>query len=115
MISFLFPMNSQKPNYVPTLEDKIEAERQKKVADLKKNGSKGTPVTPESFAVWQEKKRKRKQEEARVSHGSVLELLRRYCVPLANVLFCFLENGGKRDAEEKRWKRFGCFVRTCPL
>mmetsp|Transcript_8583 Transcript_8583/g.17832 ORF Transcript_8583/g.17832 Transcript_8583/m.17832 type:complete len:272 (+) Transcript_8583:129-944(+) len=53
------------PNYVPTLEDKIEAERQKKVADLKKNGSKGTPITPESFAVWQEKKRKRKQEEAR--------------------------------------------------
>ena len=78
-----------KPNYVPTLEDKIEAERQKKVADLKKNGSKGTPITPESFAVWQENKRKRKQEEARVSHGSISELLRRYCIPLPNVLFAF--------------------------
>mmetsp|Transcript_66651 Transcript_66651/g.74677 ORF Transcript_66651/g.74677 Transcript_66651/m.74677 type:complete len:129 (+) Transcript_66651:65-451(+) len=45
------------PNYVPTLEDKIEAERQVKVAELKKSG-KGTKVTPESFAIWQEKKRK---------------------------------------------------------
>lgn len=45
------------PNYVPTIEDKIEAERQKKVEELKKNGKKGTPVTPESFAIWQEKKR----------------------------------------------------------
>lgn len=53
------------PNYVPTLEDKIEAERQKKVEDLKKNGRKGTPITQESFAVWQEKKRKRKAEESR--------------------------------------------------
>jgi len=49
----------QDPNYIPTLEDKIEAERQKKLAELKKNG-KGTKVTPESFAIWQEKKRKRK-------------------------------------------------------
>jgi len=54
------------PNYVPTLEDKIESERQKKVAELKKSG-KGTPVTPESFAEWQEKKRKRKLEQSRVS------------------------------------------------
>lgn len=53
------------PNYVPTLEDKIEAERQQKVAELKKNGNKGTPVKPESFAVWQEKKRKRRAEESR--------------------------------------------------
>jgi len=33
--------------------------------ELKKNGVKGTPVTPESFAIWQEKKRKRKAEVAR--------------------------------------------------
>ena len=52
------------PNYVPTLEDKIESERQKKVEELKKTG-KGTPVTPESFAAWQEGKRKRKAEEAK--------------------------------------------------
>jgi len=49
------------PNYVPTLEDKIEAERQVKVAELLKSG-KGTKVTPESFSIWQAKKRKRKQE-----------------------------------------------------
>mmetsp|Transcript_9250 Transcript_9250/g.27566 ORF Transcript_9250/g.27566 Transcript_9250/m.27566 type:complete len:282 (-) Transcript_9250:1430-2275(-) len=53
------------PNYVPTLEDKIESERQKKVEELKKNGTKGTPVTPESFAIWQEKKRKKRAEEAK--------------------------------------------------
>lgn len=53
------------PNYVPTLEDKIEAERQKKVAEFKKNGNKGTPITPETFAVWQEKKRKRRAEASR--------------------------------------------------
>jgi hypothetical protein len=52
------------PNYVPTLEDKIEAERQIKVEELKKSG-KGTPVTPETFAAWQERKRKRKAEEAK--------------------------------------------------
>mmetsp|Transcript_675 Transcript_675/g.1198 ORF Transcript_675/g.1198 Transcript_675/m.1198 type:complete len:216 (-) Transcript_675:781-1428(-) len=52
------------PNYVPTLEDKIEAERQKKVEELKKSG-KGTKVTPESFAAWQEKKRKRRAEAAK--------------------------------------------------
>jgi len=53
------------PNYIPTLEDKIEAERQKKVQELKNNNMKGTPVTPESFAAWQEKKRKRRAEESR--------------------------------------------------
>lgn len=52
------------PNYVPTIEDKIESERQKKVQELKKSG-KGTRVTPESFAAWQEKKRKRKLEAAK--------------------------------------------------
>lgn len=49
---------------MPTLEDKIEAERQKKVAELKKSG-KGTPVTPETFAAWIDKKRKRREEEAK--------------------------------------------------
>jgi DRG Family Regulatory Proteins, Tma46 len=52
------------PNYVPTLEDKIESERQQKVEELKKSG-KGTPVTPETFAVWQERKRIRRAEEAK--------------------------------------------------
>jgi hypothetical protein len=36
-----------------------------KVAELKKSGLKGTPVTPESFALWQDKKRKRRAEENR--------------------------------------------------
>lgn len=49
------------PNYVPTLEDEVEAQRQLKVAELKASG-KGTPVTPETFAAWQEGKRKRKAE-----------------------------------------------------
>mmetsp|Transcript_7752 Transcript_7752/g.16849 ORF Transcript_7752/g.16849 Transcript_7752/m.16849 type:complete len:296 (-) Transcript_7752:182-1069(-) len=49
------------PNYVPTLEDKVEAQRQKKLKELKASGKKGTPVTEESFKVWQERKRKRKE------------------------------------------------------
>jgi hypothetical protein len=52
------------PNYVPTLDDEIEAERQKKVEELKKSG-KGTPVTPETFAAWQERKRKHRAMEAK--------------------------------------------------
>lgn len=52
------------PNYVPTLEDQIESERQKKVEELKLSG-KGTPVTPETFATWQEGKRKRRAAEAK--------------------------------------------------
>jgi len=56
---FFFSVYYLQPNYIPTLEDKIEAERQKKIAELKENG-KGTKVTQESFAIWQEKKRKRK-------------------------------------------------------
>jgi hypothetical protein len=52
------------PNYVPTLEDEIEMQRQKKVEELKKSG-KGTPITPESFAIWQDRKRKIRAEEVR--------------------------------------------------
>ena len=52
------------PNYVPTLEDEIEMQRQQKVAELKKKGT-GTPVTPETFAAWQERKRKKRADEAR--------------------------------------------------
>ncbi len=62
MICFYF---FRQPNYVPTLEDKIEAERQQKIEELKKSG-KGTPVTPETFAEWQERKRRRKAEEAKI-------------------------------------------------
>jgi hypothetical protein len=49
------------PNYVPTLEDEIESQRQVKVAELKLSG-KGTPVTEVTFKAWQDKKRKRKME-----------------------------------------------------
>mmetsp|Transcript_25132 Transcript_25132/g.45490 ORF Transcript_25132/g.45490 Transcript_25132/m.45490 type:complete len:281 (-) Transcript_25132:42-884(-) len=52
------------PNYVRTLEDEIETQRQAKVAELKKSGT-GTPVTEATFKVWQEKKRKRKADAAR--------------------------------------------------
>lgn len=34
------------------------------MAELKKSG-KGTPVTPETFAAWQEKKRKKRAAEAK--------------------------------------------------
>ena len=39
-------------------------QRQKKVTELKEAG-KGTPVTPESFAAWQERKQKKRAAEAR--------------------------------------------------
>ena len=49
------------PNYVPTLEDEVEAQRQKKLKELQASGKKGTPVTEETFKAWQDKKRKRKE------------------------------------------------------
>jgi hypothetical protein len=51
------------PNYVPTLEDKVEAQRQQKLKELKASGKVGTPVTEVSFKEWQERKRKRKEAE----------------------------------------------------
>lgn len=53
------------PNYVPTIEDQIESDRQKKIAELLKSGIKGTPITPESFAVWQERKRQQRAATAK--------------------------------------------------
>lgn len=50
------------PNYVPTLEDQVEAQRQAKLNELKASGKKGTPVTAETFKAWQERKIKRKRE-----------------------------------------------------
>lgn len=52
------------PNYVPTIEDEIELLRSKLVDDLKKEGKTGTPVNPETFAIWQDKKRKARAEAA---------------------------------------------------
>ncbi|GMI48345.1 hypothetical protein TrCOL_g8839 [Triparma columacea] len=52
------------PNYVRTIEDEIEMRRQEMVAKLKEKGA-GTPVTEETLKVWQEKKRKRKADEAK--------------------------------------------------
>ena len=51
------------PNYVPTLEDEIEFERQKKIKELKASGKPGTPVTEASLKAWQDRKRKRKADE----------------------------------------------------
>jgi DRG Family Regulatory Proteins, Tma46 len=48
---------------VPTIEDEIEEKRQKKMEELLKAGVKGTPVTPETFALWQEAKRVKRQAE----------------------------------------------------
>mmetsp|Transcript_1767 Transcript_1767/g.2507 ORF Transcript_1767/g.2507 Transcript_1767/m.2507 type:complete len:295 (-) Transcript_1767:53-937(-) len=72
-MKMMFQMDAQEmndklkedPNYVPTLEDEIEDQRQKKVAELKASGKAGTPVTQESFAVWQEIKRKKRVAEAK--------------------------------------------------
>lgn len=40
-------------------------QRQQKLRELKEKGIKGTPVTEESFKVWQDRKRKAKEEAAR--------------------------------------------------
>lgn len=57
--------SSSQPNYVPSLEDEIEAQRQAKVEELRKSGKKGTPVTEKSFKEWQERKRKKRAAEAK--------------------------------------------------
>jgi DRG Family Regulatory Proteins, Tma46 len=46
------------------LEDEIEMLRSKLVEDLKKEGKTGTPINPETFSVWQEKKKKLRAEQA---------------------------------------------------
>ena len=51
------------PNYVPTLEDEVEAQRQLKLKEFQASGKRGTPVTEETFKEWQERKRKRKDAE----------------------------------------------------
>jgi hypothetical protein len=53
------------PNYVPTLEDEVELQRQKKLQELKDKGIKGTPVTEKTFKEWQERKRKLKADTAK--------------------------------------------------
>ena len=50
---------------MPTLEDEIDLLRTQLLEDLKKEGKTGTPVTPETFAVWQDRKRKARAEAAR--------------------------------------------------
>ena len=47
------------PNYVPTLEDEIEQQRQDLMKQLQGTG---TPVTPETFAAWKDRKRKQKAD-----------------------------------------------------
>lgn len=51
------------PNYVPTIEDEIEMERQKVLNELKAAGKVGTPVTPDTFAIWNQAKKLKRQEE----------------------------------------------------
>ncbi len=48
-----------------TIEDDVELQRQKKLQELKDKGIKGTPVTPETFKAWQERKRKAKMDAAK--------------------------------------------------
>jgi len=50
---------------VRTIEDEVELQRQKMLADLKEKGIKGTPITEASFKEWQERKRIAKQAEAK--------------------------------------------------
>lgn len=52
-------------NYVLTLEDEVEQQRQMKLSELKEKNMKGTPVTEESFKAWQEKKRQKKKDTAK--------------------------------------------------
>jgi hypothetical protein len=53
------------PNYVPTLEDEIEAQRQALVKKLQESGTPGIPVTEETFKAWQERKRQKHRAEAK--------------------------------------------------
>lgn len=53
------------PNYVPTLEDEVESQRQAMVKKLKETGKQGTPVTEESFRQWQERKRAKHRAEVK--------------------------------------------------
>eukprot|EP00588_Corethron_pennatum_P009194 CAMPEP_0194272216 /NCGR_PEP_ID=MMETSP0169-20130528/5834_1 /TAXON_ID=218684 /ORGANISM="Corethron pennatum, Strain L29A3" /LENGTH=280 /DNA_ID=CAMNT_0039014821 /DNA_START=151 /DNA_END=993 /DNA_ORIENTATION=- len=53
------------PDYVRSIEDEIESQRQAKIEALRLSGKKGTPVTEETLKIWQEKKRKRKAEDAK--------------------------------------------------
>lgn len=72
-MKMMFQMDAQEmedaltsdPNYVRTIEDELELQRQKKLDDLKAKGIKGTPITEESFKAWQERKRKVKQDAAK--------------------------------------------------
>lgn len=57
--------NNIQPNYVRTIEDEVELQRQQKLRELKEKGIQGTKVTPETFKAWQERKRKAKEEAAR--------------------------------------------------
>lgn len=72
-MKMMFQMDAQEmearlkedPNYVPTLEDEIEAQRQALVKKLYESGKPGIPVTEETFKEWQERKRQRHREEAK--------------------------------------------------
>lgn len=48
------------PNYVPTVEDEIEHERQVMFQTLKAQGKKPTPMTESTFNAWLEAKRKKR-------------------------------------------------------
>lgn len=52
----------RQPNYVRTIEDEVELQRQRKLKELQEKGIKGTPVTEETFKLWQERKRKVKED-----------------------------------------------------
>ena len=54
-----------KPNYVRTIEDEIEKQRQDMFDKLKKSGKKGTPITESTFNAWLEAKRKKRAAEAK--------------------------------------------------
>jgi len=72
-MKMMFQMDAQEmeemltsdPNYVRTIEDEVELQRQKKLTELKEKGIKGTPITAETFKIWLDKKRKAKQDKAR--------------------------------------------------
>ena len=53
------------PNYVPTIEDEIEQQRQAMFDKLKASGKKGTPITEATFNSWLEAKRKKRADAAK--------------------------------------------------
>ena len=61
----LSPKNKTKPNYVRTLEDEIEKQRQDMFEKLRQSGKTGTKRTETTFNEWLAAKREKRAEASR--------------------------------------------------